>query len=463
MKNATKPVTRIDMKIRIIAVIAAAFFWIAPNMRAEVPPQWQFVVDYAPLVLLAQDETYFPSSVEYVMENTRIEGGWGAVTKQRLPGPTDVLEYFHGVDPSKHPSDVPIYAFVFPEKGQPALEAVSHPETSRIRVIYYTFYPYNRGKHLKILEFDSVWGNHVTDIEKCYITFERKAPVSMYCAAHSNQEKTLPWGGVKKEGTHPIVYSAWGSHGLYFEPGEHVFYQALEGLVSFSDLTSAGTRWETWKNVDLVLPQDWTRVPRSPAPAGWENARYLISVDRWGNRTEGCVPGVSECRLNPGPTGFLGKGEVSGLLEDMAWTRPDGQWSVCRATEPSKRCPWPAGIWGIRDDANCLPGYQYSKNTGQCYLKAYSENTGHQCMKHCSGTGSCGYGWDEAHCHGSCFASCRCDCNVLGGLKIPADIAHNICGLDRHWYDYSELGRHTFSFNNGTRNGKKEAYACVVP
>jgi len=40
----------------------------ASNNRLD--PKWQFVVDYAPMVWMAVDEKYFPSDIEYVLENT---------------------------------------------------------------------------------------------------------------------------------------------------------------------------------------------------------------------------------------------------------------------------------------------------------------------------------------------------------------------------------------------------------
>ena len=159
-----------------------------------VDSKWKFVVDYAPLVWLAKNEKYFPSSIEYLLENTEpkiINNEIWAVTQKPLGKPSSRLKFFRGFEPSKN--IVPVYAFVLPEKDQAALEAIEHPEKSRVRVVYFTFYPYNRGKEVA----NTMWGNHVTDIEKCYITFFEKVPISITCSVHS-WEQTLDWNKVER-------------------------------------------------------------------------------------------------------------------------------------------------------------------------------------------------------------------------------------------------------------------------
>ncbi|HEY4115434.1 MAG TPA: hypothetical protein VGM17_15365, partial [Rhizomicrobium sp.] len=56
---------------------------------------------------------------------------------------------------------------------------------------------------------------------------------------------TLAWSG-----THPIVYSAVGSHGIWASPGAHIYeYAAGDTLV---DHTSQGAPWQTWNAIALA-------------------------------------------------------------------------------------------------------------------------------------------------------------------------------------------------------------------
>ncbi len=55
------------------------------------------------------------------------------------------------------------------------------------------------------------------------------------------------WASVEKEGTHPIVYSAIGSHASLPSPGF--------GYIDVGD--PDGPRWRTWERLESVLDQPW--------------------------------------------------------------------------------------------------------------------------------------------------------------------------------------------------------------
>ncbi len=315
----------------------------APIVAPETPAEWQFVVDHAPEIWLAEGEPYFPSSVNYFLENTRpvtIDGRLWAVTKDELPSPSSILPFFRGVQPGDAAWPPPIYAFVLPGPGQPGIESIENPGSSTLRVVYFVFYPYNRGKEV----INTVWGNHVGDIEKCYVEFVDTEPVLLNCAVHS-WDNAQQWGDVNTNDGHPIVYSAWGSHGTYFTPGAHRYSGVLE------DETSAGTKWETWRNVQLVFPDDWHRM-RLPID-GWEDIAFFNDIHRWGNPEDGaCPPLVGECQLNDGPGGFLGKSELRGIISELDRDGAGAGWTTCSGNEASEDCPWPAGIWSSRENSH---------------------------------------------------------------------------------------------------------------
>jgi hypothetical protein len=152
-------------------------------------------------------------------------------------------------------------------------------------------------------------------------------PVQVYISAHD-------FGGIyewqamaKMNGTHPVVYSAWGSHGFWLTAGRHKYGEAgpegsEEDLV---DWTSEGTAWNTWNYMEafdfnlkqgiggstwpLWMSDDFTNPgigdPSNPASG---------PIFRWGNMRWGSVFGYY--RLEDGPTGPVSKGVWSpGILK----------------------------------------------------------------------------------------------------------------------------------------------------
>jgi hypothetical protein len=285
----------------------------------SVPPQTDndkqlLLRDYAPLVWLAQGETYFPSSVEwafpYLERFRNSDGNYWLKTKTPLRSPSDnSLPLFQG---DKNLNQVPVYAFAV-EKGE------------FLDLIYFTFYPYNRGKEV----LNTKWGNHVGDWEHITVRLAwllnsrtkqwSLEPLGMYLSAH-NFGGAYPWGDVIKadnlgnessQGTHPIVYSAWGSHGFWTRAGSHNYE------ISLTDETSQGTRWPTWNNVrtyDYAAKKGlgglswpgWMSTDYQNPGAGNLADPAAGAIYRWGNPESGMC--VGECRLNDGPTGPAAKG-----------------------------------------------------------------------------------------------------------------------------------------------------------
>ncbi|XP_066291649.1 uncharacterized protein [Branchiostoma lanceolatum] len=175
------------------------------------------------------------------------------------------------------------------------------------------FYPYNRGKRVciglrvfgKCIGGYSTFGHHVGDWEHVTVRLVGDQPSSIYVSAHSFGGK-YDWDAasrtykscfdvVRTEGTHPILYSAAGSHGLWSTPGTHTYKKILING-KLQDETSAGTAWDTWKNVPSIK---YRPDGGYTGPSSWLNFK-----GRWGNKKDGCtVEKLSgECILNDGPT-----------------------------------------------------------------------------------------------------------------------------------------------------------------
>lgn len=290
---------------------------------------YSFVLLYAPKIWLDVKEKFFPCSVEYYQNYTHIDGEW-IISNEKPSTPSSILPYFYGQNPLN--ITVPVYAFVLPDISEKdPVKALKNPMNHSIVVTYFTLYSYNRGKEL----FNTVWDNHISDIEHAHIYFTNGKPVKVVASYHS-WNVTKQWGeGIEiYNNTHPVLYSARNSHGLWFTPGEHE-YISFPKLV---DYTSKGTAWDTWNNVQMIFPWDWNTTYSKV----WDSA-YLIDVLRWGDPhtdfpVDNCykIYKYTFCRFSDGPVGFLGKELIQSIIQSMV-----GKGIVCH-----KNCLWEAGIYG---------------------------------------------------------------------------------------------------------------------
>jgi hypothetical protein len=279
---------------------------------------------YAPRVWLHSDEIYMPSSVEWAFPNLKRhvnpDGNYWLNTNDPLPEPSDILPFFHG-----NLNSAPVYAY-FVKKQIP----VGEFEVEVVDLIYFLYYPYNRGKEV----VSTIWGNHVGDWEHITVRLAWQyeemlwavEPSKIYVAAH-DLGATFDWGSseIQKVGTHPVVFSAWGSHGLWVNPGDHEYDSILS--TPLIDFCNAGAAWDTWENMVAfdyydpagnngvgLLGSQWPTwmLDDFSNPCcdtitnpGCDADPAIGAIYRWGNTEVGCLSGA--CRLENGPTGPVSK------------------------------------------------------------------------------------------------------------------------------------------------------------
>jgi hypothetical protein len=284
---------------------------------------------FAPRVWFHPKEAYWPSSVEWSFNFLRRywssdSNMWWFFTREPLKEPASVQPYFHGADPHRQWThvplmleDVPVYAFWRPV------------DEGTVDLFYFFYYPYNRGKEV----VSTMFGNHVGDWEHITVrlTAQRDrdgrttlAPspdaqtMSVSLAYHSKDAR-FAWAAVPRvpDTDHPIVYSAMGSHGSYLEPGGHRYDSAAgKDLV---DYTGAGTAWDTWNAIECFDHEagkglgptwvgnwpNWLRKDEKNRGVGNDDPASG-PVTRWGNYRMGAVNtvfGGTQYRLSHGPTG----------------------------------------------------------------------------------------------------------------------------------------------------------------
>lgn len=310
-----------------------------PSKIADLIDKW------APLVKLAQNETWRPSSVDFFLSHCKMEGCSDQpnpsvltssnlercnrdsylTTKERLscPSCTDPVVLL-GQDPSV----VPVYV-------------IYREHNNFLDIAYWMLFPYNRGKQVCIGFFQKgcficpeflgrcpCGGNlgcigvpsslfhHVGDWEKVIVRFRKVNThyqiYSIWLSIH-NDEITAKFGGeflwkdgyfqkrdqtvAMYNGTHAVVYCAKGSHGMWPDPGRHVWLNLTNGD-SLEDEASSGKSWHTWKHLKPVQYD----------PDGQYSGefKFMGFQGQWGNRKRGCAIVelfIKECQLNSGPIG----------------------------------------------------------------------------------------------------------------------------------------------------------------
>jgi len=245
---------------------------------------------------------------------------------------SDVLDFFYGCYGHSTSNrctinDVPVYAFWVKKSVKVGEDLFDY-----VDLVYFFYYPYNRGKEVG----GTVWGNHVGDWEHITVrlmwayddqTGWSIQPVQIYVPAH-DFGFIYEWDEFpKRNDTHPVVYSAKGSHGIWPTAGRHKYGEAAgEDL---TDWTSEGTAWDTWNYLEafdynakqglggstwpLWMSDDFT----NPGTCGNPSNPACGPIFRWGNMENECWSDpINQCILATGPTGPISKGVWSpGILK----------------------------------------------------------------------------------------------------------------------------------------------------
>lgn len=105
------------------------------------------------------------------------------------------------------------------------------------------------------------------------------------------QKPIFPERVYTSEGSHPVLFSAKGSHGLWTAPGKHKFVR----IPRLYDESGFGTPWPTWRKVEML--SDKSSLPS-----------WMTFTGKWGNRKSHCHPlaklGINICEFVDGPTGI---------------------------------------------------------------------------------------------------------------------------------------------------------------
>ena len=329
--------------LRLVPLLVVVALIGQPMAAAASTPAQQLIDTYAPITMLREEqdppcetsaEQYEPTSVSTVLGNPsvelkRVEEGGKEEAIKRAPTAADIAglgDPFH-LDLHGDPlGDTCVYARDFAKlvaegKAPPTTYAhiarqVGHPG---LVVQYWFFWYFNQFNDL-----------HEGDWEGMQLSFEsnttagalKEDPGEIIVFQHAGGERA-EWedGKVQKEGTHPVVYPAAGSHATFYDSAVYLG-NGQNGSGVGCDNTSEPLR---------ELPLRPVLLPETAPEQG--AFQWLSYRGRWGEREKG---------FNNGPTGPVTK---------TVWREPFAWMEKQRSTSP--RLPGGSVVGGPITGAFC--------------------------------------------------------------------------------------------------------------
>jgi Vacuolar protein sorting-associated protein 62 len=162
----------------------------------------QLLDRHRPVVVLHPQERSAPTSVEGFLADADLAGGRYDV---RACSSRDGLAALQCYDDADEPAPPVVYGTAFRRGGRIALQ-------------YWLFHAFDIWSPL-VPQSPDYWKAHEGDWEAVTVLLDaRGRPVEVGTSRHCGGARQ-GWAKVEKQGMRPVVYSALGSHALYFRPG----------------------------------------------------------------------------------------------------------------------------------------------------------------------------------------------------------------------------------------------------
>jgi hypothetical protein len=223
---------------------------------------------FAPIVVLHRDDDHRPASVPWLLARSdpfarlRRDSQSAAQLARRVPH-SSIAQQQRVRSGSQLPADWTTYVHVHARQDD------------GVNIQYWFFYPYNDGP----LFFD-----HEHDWEHVTVRLSPlREPERVDLARHENDSPgvSYPWSLARREGEHPIVFSALGSHASYLSGAEAIRFDQVASCDVLENCPHPV--WRTWQAGGLE------NIGERGRPLCHERA--LSFPERWG--MSGIVPGTS--------------------------------------------------------------------------------------------------------------------------------------------------------------------------
>lgn len=248
-----------------------------PELTDEA--RYDLLNTFAPRIWWDENEEFFATTLETAAENmTRVltKNGYMYYISD-LDGPKYMNDYLHG-----------------DKDNQKAYAFAVEKEYKYLDLSYFVFTPYNKAKVVFGIQF----GNHIGDWEHITVRLMNYRengknyyrPVIVDYSAHSFRNY-VSWDEIETiDDTHPVVYTAQGSHGMWKDAGTHVYVDAK--IAKLTDECSQGFAWDLWQEnqMETYSYDALTHTGKGIGSSEWKTEFDLDYLDensnaisKWGN------------------------------------------------------------------------------------------------------------------------------------------------------------------------------------
>ena len=172
--------------------------------KHKVPPAATLLARHAPVVVLHPAERSAPTNVEdFIADAELVDGRYDV----RDCSARDGLAALQCYDDADEPAAAVVYGAVFRSGGTIALQ-------------YWLFHAFDLWSPF-VPQSADYWKLHEGDWEAVTVLLDAAGrPTEVGASRHCGGARRA-WAKVERRGTRPVVYSALGSHALYFRPGRY--------------------------------------------------------------------------------------------------------------------------------------------------------------------------------------------------------------------------------------------------
>ena len=171
----------------------------------KVPRAAALLARHAPVVVLHGAERSAPTNVAGFLADAELANGRYDL---RACSAKEGLAALQCYDDADEPAQPVVYAAAFPGRD------------GRIALQYWLFHAFDLWSPF-VPQSPDYWKAHEGDWEAVTVLLDAKRrPTDVGASRHCGGARRT-WAKVERRGTHPVVYSALGSHALYFGPGRY--------------------------------------------------------------------------------------------------------------------------------------------------------------------------------------------------------------------------------------------------
>ena len=174
------------------------------SIRHKLPSTAALLARHAPVVVLHPEERSAPTNVEGFLADADLAGGRYDVRGCSARDGLAALQCYDDAD----------------EPAPPVVYGASFRSNSGIALQYWLFHAFDLWSPF-VPQSPDYWKSHEGDWEAVTVLLDASGrPTDVGASRHCGGARRA-WANAERRGSRPVVYSALGSHALYFKPGRY--------------------------------------------------------------------------------------------------------------------------------------------------------------------------------------------------------------------------------------------------